>query len=71
MLLQLLLALQLFILQLVTAILQRLLAFLAQQHLLGQLGRTTPARQPAEADRQHGASQQQGPEPGLDHLRLR
>ena len=51
--------------------LQRLMALLCQHQLLSlRRGGPTPD-QPAKPESQHGGRQQDPPEPGVDHLRLR
>ena len=70
-LIQLLLALHPLILQLVEAILQRLITLLRQHQLLSLRRGGTPPDQPAKPEGQHGGGQQDPPEPGVDHLRLR
>ena len=68
-LIQLLLAQQPLILQLVITLLQRLQALLAQQQFPGLRRTAAPPDPPTNADGQQRTRQQQGPEPGLDHLR--
>ena len=70
-LIQLLLALHPLILQLVEAILQRLMALLHQHQFLSLRRGRSPPDQPTKPEGQHGGRQQDPPEPGVDHLRLR